>query len=94
MMMRTTHGVPRPISLATLCMVCYAAPFCQVIAPANRAMERSAAWCYKVVWRYCRMFARLVGIKYTDCVHILQGHNDVDVRCLKNMRVYLKNTWA
>jgi hypothetical protein len=32
------------------------------------------------------MYARLTGINYTVCMHILQAHDDPDLRRLENVR--------
>jgi hypothetical protein len=42
MMVRVAHGVPRLVGPATWCAVHSVALSCRVIAPTNRARERSA----------------------------------------------------
>jgi hypothetical protein len=41
MMAWAAHGAPRPIGLATWCVVCSVAPSRRIIASANRAHEQS-----------------------------------------------------
>jgi hypothetical protein len=44
---------------------------------------------------HCRcLSARLTGIDYTVCMHVLQAHDGPDVRCLGNVRACVGNMHA
>jgi hypothetical protein len=40
------------------------------------------------------MFARLAGIDYTACLHVLEVHDGHDVRRFENVRVCVENMCA
>jgi hypothetical protein len=85
MMVSGGRSAPHPIVLATLHTG-------SGTSPASRACAWSAARCHNIELHCSTLSAHLAGYDDAAYSHILQSHNDSEIRCLGNMHACLENT--
>jgi hypothetical protein len=81
-----------PCLAVLLCCARSAVWHCPVESSDAVAVPRE--WSIGVALYCSHMSAYLAGIKYAVCLHVLQAHDDIDVRRLENMRVCIGNMQA